>query len=61
MLINQVLYTIYSHEADVTFIMRDTFDENTNECISTEVTGFYYGEPNARLVEKYNGKLKAEF
>ena len=26
-----------------------------------EVTGFYFGTPNLEYIEKYNGKLEAEF
>ena len=55
------IYTVYSTEADITFIMQDIFDGSTKECISTEVKGFYYGEPNDNLTTEYNGKLKAEF
>lgn len=56
----KVVYGCYSSEADATFIMVDTIEKATNCCISTEVTGFYYGEPDFEYTEKYNGKLKAE-
>ena len=57
----KVVYGCYSSEADATFIMSDIIEKKTNRCISTEVTGFYYGEPEFEYTEKYNGKLKAEF
>ena len=57
----KVVYGCYSSEADATFIMADIIEKETNRCISTEVTGFYYGEPEFEYTEKYNGKLKAEF
>lgn len=57
----KVVYGCYSAEADATFVMMDTVEKKTNRCISTEVTGFYYGEPDFEYIEKYNGKLEAEF
>ena len=57
----KVVYGCYSAEADATFIMSDIIEKKTNLCISTEVTGFYFGEPEFEYTEKYNGKLKAEF
>ena len=57
----KAVYGCYSSEADATFIMSDIIEKKTNRCISTEVTGFYYGEPDFEYTEKYNGKLKAEF
>ena len=57
----KVVYGCYSAEADATFIMSDIIEKKTNLCISTEVTGFYFGEPEFEYTEKYNEKLKAEF
>lgn len=57
----KVVYGCYSSEADATFIMSDVIEKKTNRCISTEVTGFYYGEPDFEYTEKYQGTLKAEF
>ena len=57
----KVVYGCYSSEADATFIMSDIIEKATGFCISTEVTGFYLGEPDFEYTEKYNGKLKAEF
>ena len=41
--------------------MTDIIEKETGSCISTEVTGFYFGTPNIEYIEKYNGKLKAKF
>lgn len=41
--------------------MTDIIEKETGSCISTEVTGFYYGEPDFEYTEKYNGKLKFTF
>lgn len=48
------IYTAYSSEADITFIMEDT--EHTSS-----VVGFYYGEPNEEATKRYRGKLVAKF
>ena len=57
----KVVYGCYSSEADATFIMSDIIEKKTNRCISTEVTGFYYGEPEFEYTEKYQNTRKAEF
>lgn len=51
---NEEIYTIYSHEADITFIM-----EEKNK--TTRVVGFYYGEPEKESTKKYYGSLTAEY
>ena len=56
----KVTYTAYAPDADMTFILEDTYDENDN-IISTECVGFYYGDPADLLTEKYKGDLKAEY
>lgn len=53
------VYTCYSPETDITFIMEDIY--KNNECISTEVKGFYYGETTEENTKEFYGKLKAEF
>lgn len=53
------LYTVYAPDADITFIMLDTFDEDSIE--STEVVGWYFGEPDEEATKLYTGKLKAEY
>lgn len=57
MMIN--IYTVYSEEADMTFIMKDMCEEEA--VVSTEVIGFYYGEPDEEATETNCGCLKAEF
>ena len=57
----KVVHGCYSAESDITFIMSDIIEKETDSCISTEVTGFYFGTPNLEYIEKYNGKLKAKF
>ena len=56
-----MVYNAYSDAQDITFIMQDTINVRTDNCISTEVIGFYYGEPNREDNRKFSGKLKAEF
>jgi len=46
------VYTAYSQEADITFIME--YKGKT-----TRVVGFYYGEPNEEDTERYYGSLIA--
>jgi hypothetical protein len=48
------VYTLYSQEGDITFIMEDK--DNT-----TSVVGFYYGEPDEEATKLYRGKLSAHF
>lgn len=47
------IYTAYSKDADITFIMEDK-DK------TTRVAGFYYGEPDDEDTKMYYGKLIAE-
>lgn len=56
-----VLYGNYSEEADITYVMRDEIDNKTEKIISTEVIGFYYGDPILECIEKYQNTRKAEF
>ena len=53
------IYTVYSEEADMTFIMKDMCEGEV--VVSTEVIGFYYGEPDEEATEANTGCLKAEF
>ena len=48
------VYTLYSQEGDITFIMEDK--KNT-----TSVVGFYFGEPDEDATREFRGKLTAEF
>ncbi|VIG16530.1 Uncharacterised protein [Clostridioides difficile] len=51
---NEKIYTLYSQEGDITFIMKDCSN-------STSVIGFYYGEPNEEATKKYIGNCTAYF
>lgn len=53
------IYTTYSPKADITFIMEETFINGEN--VSTEIKGFYYGEPDEKCTKEFYGKLKAEY
>ncbi len=53
------IYTVYSENGDMTFIMRDIYVNG--EPKSTEVIGFYFGEPTEENTTLYTGSLKAEF
>lgn len=57
----KIVYGCYSVKFDMTFIMSDIIEKETGSCVSTEVTGFYFGSPELEYIEKYNGKLKMEF
>ena len=54
------IYTVYAPNDDITFIMKDTFD-NAGEHRTTEVIGFYYGEPTEDYTRDRIGALTAEF
>ena len=54
------IQTAYSKEADMTFILKEITSADGNP-LSTEVVGFYYGEPNERDTRNYLGHLKAEY
>ena len=55
------IYTIYSEEANMTFIMEDTYDTDQELLISTEVKGFYYGDPDDEATKIFYGEVKTEF
>ncbi|WP_037329980.1 hypothetical protein [Anaerovibrio lipolyticus] len=48
------VYTLYSKEGDITFIMEDKKN-------MTSVVGFYYGDPDEEATKIFRGKLTAEF
>ena len=54
------IYTAYTPYNDITFIMKDTLDEN-GEPRKTEVAGWYYGEPDEKTTRDFIGKLAAEY
>lgn len=47
------IYTVYSQEHDMTFIMKEDADNFVS------VIGFYFGEPTEENTKEYAGKLKA--
>lgn len=53
------IITTYAPDTDITFILRETYEGE--EFVSTEVVGFYYGEPNDYSTSEFIGKLKAEY
>lgn len=53
------IYTFYSNDSDLTFIMEDTYKGDM--LVSTEVKGFYFGEPKDKYTKEYYGELKADF
>lgn len=55
------IYTAYSPEADITFIMRDTFHLVGDELESTTVVGWYYGKPDPDNTREYCGKTSAYY
>ena len=57
---NEEIYTAYAEHNDMTFILKDTFDDDGNPC-RTEVIGFYYGEPDEGCTRQYMGDLIAEY
>ena len=53
------IFATYAADSDITFIMRDITENG--EPRSTEVVGWYYGEPTEENTAFYIGKLKAEY
>lgn len=61
-----IIYGVYAKEAGVTFIMKEVCTKDITEMfgkklLSSEVIGFYYGQPNIDEIKEFAGKLKAEF
>lgn len=61
MAIVEEIVATYAPDMDMTFILRETYSDEQNIWISTEVVGFYYGEPNNDLTQQHVGKLKAVY
>ncbi len=51
--------TVVADEDYMTFILEDTFENGCH--ISTEVIGFYYGQPDTQNTLRYAHELKATF
>lgn len=54
------VYGIYAPDHDITFVMEEYLTDD-GEFVSTEVKGFYFGEPTEIDNETFYGDLKAEF
>ena len=54
---NKTVYETYAPDADITFILEDTFKDG--EIISTEVKRFYFGKPSDEYTKQFYGKMKA--
>ena len=61
MAIVEEIVATYAPDMDMTFILRETYSDEQNIWISTEVVGFYYGEPNNDLTQQHVGQLKAVY
>lgn len=57
----KIIYTAYCETTDTTIIFEDVQNIETGDILSTEVKGFYFGEPKDEANKQYYGKLKAEF
>ena len=53
------LESCYSPYYDITFIMEEIYKDG--EVISSEVKGFYYGEPDEESTKYFNGKRKCKY
>ena len=60
-LCKRILYPAYCEKEDITVIFQDTVDKNNGDMWYKEVVGFYFGQTDINLIEKYEGKLKACF
>lgn len=54
------VYGVYSEEYDMTTIYKDIFRPN-DSLASTEVVGFYFGEPNDEDTDTFTGSLKTVY
>lgn len=54
-----VIYTAYSAECDMTFIMEEV--AIGVDVVSTECVGWYHGKPDEKSTQEYIGKLKAQY
>lgn len=60
-MIKKEKYGVYQENYDITFIMIDTYNEETQEPISLECVGWYFGKPSEEANEQFTDKLKANF
>ena len=54
------IFGSYNHNADVTVIVEEIYSPD-GEPISTEIKGFYFGEPDEESNKTFYGKLKATY
>lgn len=54
------VFGAYNRNYDVTVIMEEVYSPD-GEPISTEIKGFYFGEPDEEANKTFYGKLKATF
>lgn len=54
------IYTAYAERNDITFIMKDSYDEN-GDVATTEVVGWHYGKPNRKITPNYIGELTTTY
>lgn len=59
-LVRKETVTSYAPSDDMTFILEKTYDMN-DDCVSTEVIGFYHGEPNDEDTEVFKGSFVAVY
>jgi len=57
----KIVYGEYVSSRDMTVIFEDIIDKITNKLVSTELKGFYHGEPTIDGIETFYGELKAEY
>lgn len=56
------VWTAYSKEGDLTTILKSKYsDSEMRNVVSTEVVGFYFGEPDDASTTMFTGELKAEY
>lgn len=56
------VYGEYLSSQDMTIIFEDVINKENGMLISTEIKGFYYGDPSIENIEQYqHGELKAKF
>lgn len=61
-LVYEKKWVAYSKDTDVTTIfLSRALDKDYEEVVSTEVIGFYFGEPDESSTETFTGQLKATY
>lgn len=61
-MVHEKIWTAYSKDRDVTSIFLSRYlDKECLEAVSTEVIGFYWGEPNDEDTNTYTGIVRATY